>query len=238
MQRPGRFRLLRKGFERAGWEAEGMKLIEIGCAAGDASAEMADAGFDVTGVDLSEELVERAKELHKTGDSLRFVCADAADLPFDDGSFDGLYCEAAFSPLPDKEKVLREYARVLRPGAKVLVNDFVIKKEDPGNSREQVVHIPCFAGVQTHACYEELFKEAGFEPVEYHDEYFELLGLTNWVCKFYDLEADEVGGFLSGYFHSGASSGDGCETATDIRQESFFKKTELSYCRMIFQKKG
>lgn len=236
--RPNRFHLLRKGIVRTGWSRGGLKLLETGCSIGDAAAMMASEGFLITGVDLSEEFIRRAGEKHGDKNGLDFICADAADLPFPAGSFDGLYCEAAFSPIRRKKEVLREYYRILRDDAKVLVNDFVIRKEASDSIRSEVIHIPCFAGVQTRECYEELFKSAGFELLEYHDEFGELIGLTAWLCRFYCVTPDEIGGYLSSFFHSGASDGATCGSDAGDHQGAFFRKTELSCCQMIFQKKG
>lgn len=75
----------------------------------------------MTAFDISGELIRQAEEKHGGGKNrkLRFLCADAAELPFADGSFDGLFSESAFSPVPKKREALREYCRVLRPGGRL-----------------------------------------------------------------------------------------------------------------------
>ena len=118
--RPERFRLLEKGMPYTAWEP-GMKILEAGCSVGDASAYLAsEKELDVTAFDISGELISQAKEKHGgEGKKLRYLCADAAELPFEDESFDGLFSESAFSPIPKKNEALREYGRVLKPGGRL-----------------------------------------------------------------------------------------------------------------------
>lgn len=52
------------------------------------------------------------------------VIADADSLPFDDESVDLVFCVSAFYQFSDADRVLREFARVLRPGGRVLLADY------------------------------------------------------------------------------------------------------------------
>ena len=234
---PGRLRLLKKGIERTGWKSSSVRLLEAGCSVGDAAAMLSvEMGFDVTAFDHEPALVSEAIRIHGTGSRLHFDAADASALPYPEASFEGLYSEAAFSPMIDKSGALAEYRRVLKPGSLVLINDFVIRKDAEDAVREEVVHIPCFAGVQTRACYEELFRQAGFAAEGYYEEYGELLGVTAWLCRVYGVKPNEIGGYLSRYFHIG-SPGAACGAARpDGEKGAFFKRTDLSYCQMIFQR--
>ena len=235
--RPERFRLLEKGLPHTAWKP-GMKILEAGCSVGDASAYLAsEKKLDMTAFDISGELIRQAEEKHGGGKNrkLRFLCADAAELPFADGSFDGLFSESAFSPMPKKREALREYCRVLRPGGRLLIHDFVIRNGGEELLREEVVHIPCFAGVQTRACYEDMMQKAGFQRLRYQEEYAELIRVTLWLCKVYGVGVEEIGGYLSTYFHSGEPGCGGCgETAQ--KTDTFFQRADLSYCQMIYEK--
>ena len=235
--RPERYRLLEKGLPHTAWKP-GMKILEAGCSVGDASAYLASGKkLDMTAFDISGELIRQAEEKHGGGKNrkLRFLCADAAELPFADGSFDGLFSESAFSPVPKKREALREYCRVLRPGGRLLIHDFVIRNGGEELLREEVVHIPCFAGVQTRACYEDMMQKAGFQRLRYQEEYGELIRVTLWLCKVYGVGVEEIGGYLSTYFHSGEPGCGGCgETAQ--KTDTFFQRADLSYCQMIYEK--
>lgn len=83
---------------------------------------------EVVGIDLSPEMLEKARERVDQG-RLDHVTGlhemDASDLKFPDGSFDTVVAMFVMTVVPDPEKVMRELARVVKPGGEVLlVNHF------------------------------------------------------------------------------------------------------------------
>lgn len=234
--RPNRYRLLEKSIEKTGWNRD-CTILETGCSVGDASVQLAErTEANVFAIDLAPDLIAEAQARHGTDGRLTFMCADARSLPFEDLIFNGIYTEAAFSPIQEKRKVLHEYSRILKPGGLIVVNDYVMKRDTDEDIRSEVVHIPCFAGVQTSECYDDMFIEAGFEKVYFREEYGELIGMTLWLCKVYGVEMKDIGGYLSQHFHFGASDGAACGLVRNDSSESFFKKSDLSYCQMIYRK--
>jgi ubiquinone/menaquinone biosynthesis C-methylase UbiE len=87
-------------------------LLDLGCGTGAYSGGLAELGWDVTGVDVSEDMLRRARERGAT-----VVQADATDLPFDDGSFDAAVSIFTHSDFDDFPAAAREVARVLKQGA-------------------------------------------------------------------------------------------------------------------------
>jgi ubiquinone/menaquinone biosynthesis C-methylase UbiE len=87
-------------------------LIDIGCGTGAYAAGLAELGWDVTGVDVSEDMLRRAR-----AKGVRAIQADAATMPFEDSSFDAAVSVFTNTDLDDLAAVVREIARVLRPGA-------------------------------------------------------------------------------------------------------------------------
>ena len=85
-------------------------LLDVACGGGAHTAAFAEAGWDVTGVDISPEQLRYA-----AGRGVRVVQADAAALPFDDGSFDAAVSLWLHTDADDFAAVVREVARVLRP---------------------------------------------------------------------------------------------------------------------------
>ena len=239
--RPDRFHLLEKGLRSAGWNSSKRTLLEIGCARGDAAAFLVSKyGYDVTAVELSAELTAEARHRYReviADGFLRFCCSDAGDLPFSVDSFDGLYCEAAFSPMHQKIAAVEEFYRVLKNGGRVLMNDFAVHT-DPGRElREELVHIPCFAGVRTMSCYQKIFEEKGFRTVSCHEEYGELIRIAKWLCRVYDVPVTEIGGYLSRFYGKEQNAQKvGSPNCESIQQSYFFKKSHLTYCQMIFEK--
>jgi SAM-dependent methyltransferase len=87
-------------------------LIDVGCGTGDYAVGLEERGWEVTGVDLSGDMVRRA---HAKG--VDAVQADATSLPFEDESFDAAVSVFTHTDVGDFAAVAREIARVLRPGA-------------------------------------------------------------------------------------------------------------------------
>jgi ubiquinone/menaquinone biosynthesis C-methylase UbiE len=87
-------------------------LLDLGCGTGAYAGGLAELGWEVTGVDVSEDMLRRARERGAT-----VVQADATDLPFDDGSFDAAVSIFTHSDFDDFPAAAREVARVLKPGA-------------------------------------------------------------------------------------------------------------------------
>jgi SAM-dependent methyltransferase len=87
-------------------------LIDVGCGTGAYAAGLAERGWDVTGIDVSEDMLRRA---HERG--VHAVQADATSLPFEDASFDAAVSVFIHTDADDLATVVREIVRVLRPGA-------------------------------------------------------------------------------------------------------------------------
>ena len=95
----------------------GSRLLDVGCGAGQLTLIASRNGADATGVDIAENLVERARERARVeGLGARFQVADAEALPFADASFDVVTSlnGAMFAPRP--EIVTGEILRVSRAG--------------------------------------------------------------------------------------------------------------------------
>jgi SAM-dependent methyltransferase len=95
----------------------GAKLLDVACGSGQLALMASREGFDSTGVDIAENLIERARERGAAEHlNARFEVADAEALPFPDASFDVVVSliGAMFAPRP--ELVAREFLRVCVPG--------------------------------------------------------------------------------------------------------------------------
>ena len=84
------------------------------------------AGTTVTGLDLSPEMLEIARQrLGEIGRDVTLKEGDAHALPFADGSFDTVVCTYALCNIPDPNRALSEMKRVLRPGGKLILVDHI-----------------------------------------------------------------------------------------------------------------
>ncbi|TDC53920.1 methyltransferase domain-containing protein [Jiangella ureilytica] len=102
----------------------GIDVLDVGCGPGTITVEMAAlaAPGRVVGVDASAEVVAAASDADTAG-AVEFRTGDAAALPFDDGSFGVVHAHQLLQHVADPVAVLREMARVTRPGGVVAARD-------------------------------------------------------------------------------------------------------------------
>lgn len=103
----------------------GCNVLEVAPGPGFFAIELAKLGdFRVTGLDISQTLVDIAKEnARNEGVNIDFLRGNAAAMPFANESFDIAYCSAAFKNFSEPVKALDEMHRVLRPGGAAIVAD-------------------------------------------------------------------------------------------------------------------
>lgn len=101
----------------------GERILDLGCGDGRLTAELATTGAWVTGCDKSAEQIAAAQAL-----GLDAQVADGAALPFPDRSFDAVLSNAALHWMRDPDAVLKEVARVMKPGSR-----FVAEMGGAGN---------------------------------------------------------------------------------------------------------
>lgn len=113
----------------------GDRVLDVACGPGFLTMAFGARCREVVGLDATPEFVARAsEEADERGLShVSFVLGDADRLDFDSGSFDIVSCRAAFHHFPEPERVLREMARVARPGGRLLVAD-MLGSEDPARA--------------------------------------------------------------------------------------------------------
>ena len=97
----------------------GASVIDVGCGPGHLTRRLVALGFDVTGIDLDPAMIERATA--RGGG--RYLAADAASLPFEDGAFDLAVSTLSMHHWTDAHAGLAEIGRVVRPEGRVLVWD-------------------------------------------------------------------------------------------------------------------
>ena len=96
----------------------GTTLLDVGCGEGGITRGLAEAVSPgrVVGLDSSREVVAKAVAAGPVPDNLAFKVGDALALPFADASFDVVHVHQLLHHLSDPAAVLRETARVARPG--------------------------------------------------------------------------------------------------------------------------
>ena len=92
------------------------RVLDLGCGAGTVSLALADAGAAVTGVDISPDLIERARARAGGRDDVAFVLADAAEHGFD-RRFDALFSRCGTMFFDEPVAAFAHLAAQMRPGA-------------------------------------------------------------------------------------------------------------------------
>ncbi len=99
------------------------RILECGCGSGHFSFYMAQNGFQVSGVDLSESAISKTSEkFREAGLSADFVVGDIRKLPFPSNSFDVVFSGGVLEFFEDIKAPLEEMVRVLRPGGMLIAN--------------------------------------------------------------------------------------------------------------------
>ena len=101
----------------------GDRLLDVGCGTGAASRSAASVAASVVGIDLSPEMIRQAQQLAEGFANVHFEIADSEHLPFEDGAFTAVLCSNSFHHYPDPAQAVREMARVLAPGGRLVIGD-------------------------------------------------------------------------------------------------------------------
>ncbi len=98
--------------------------MDVGTRTGVIAILLAQLVHNVTGIDLSGKMLEKAKEKAKElGLKIKFDICDAENLYFEDESFDAVVCRYLLWTLPNPKRAIKEWVRVVKPGGKVVVID-------------------------------------------------------------------------------------------------------------------
>lgn len=103
---------------------EGMKLLDVGCGPGFFPVLLKDCRLQITGIDVSSNMIEEAKNNAGTaGIQAEFHVMDSHCLDFPDHTFDAVIARNVVWSLYEPETAYREWSRCLRPGGKMLIFD-------------------------------------------------------------------------------------------------------------------
>lgn len=156
----------------------GERVVDVACGTGVitrlAATQVGPTG-SVTGIDVAPDMIEVAKRNPNPGVNVDWRVADAADLPFDDGSCDVVLCQMGLMFMGDQPAALAEMRRVLAPGGRLAINT-PGRIQPPFELMEQalVEHISPDLGPFVRAVFSmhdpdavaALFQSAGFDRVE------------------------------------------------------------------------
>src|SRR5881409_2039178 len=171
---------------------EGAVLASLGCGNPTALAELhpgetvldlgSGGGIDVLrsakrvgptgkayGLDMADEMLALARENQKKAgiENVEFLKGEIEGIPLPDNSVDVVISNCVINLSADKDRVLREAFRVLKPGGRFAVSDVVVRGEVPPEIRRSVLlWVGCVAGALEEDDYRAKLVAAGFEQIE------------------------------------------------------------------------
>lgn len=101
---------------------KGMHILDVGCGTGNFSLKLARMGLQVTGIDISGNMLKVAENKAKAeGFKIDFFNMDANNMKFEDNSFDGVFSMAVIEFIREPESTLKEMFRVVKKGGGILI---------------------------------------------------------------------------------------------------------------------
>jgi ubiquinone/menaquinone biosynthesis C-methylase UbiE len=141
-----------------------LTLADVGCGTGSLTFELARFARKVIGVDLSHEMLRRARAIAKERKlgNVEFRQGDALEVPLPSRSVDAAFCVMVLHFVPDPARAIANLCRITRLGGPIILVDLVQHKQDW--MREQMAHQ--WLGFDQPAI-ERWFRQAGASAVDY-----------------------------------------------------------------------
>jgi SAM-dependent methyltransferase len=154
---------------------EGETVLDLGSGAGAdvlISAHRVGPTGKAIGLDMTDEMLELARaNATKAGvANVEFVKGYLEDMPLGDGTVDVVISNCVINLSGDKPQVIREAARVLRPGGRFAVSDVIADPDmDEQTRADMAAWTGCVAGALTETEFRRILAAAGLHDVEIHE---------------------------------------------------------------------
>jgi SAM-dependent methyltransferase len=132
------------------------------------SARRVSPGGKAYGLDMTDEMLALARENQQTAGvgNVEFLKGEIEQIPLPDESVDVIISNCVINLSADKDRVLREAFRVLKPGGRFAVSDVVTRGDIPAEIRKNVLlWVGCVAGALDEKEYRDKLAAAGFEAI-------------------------------------------------------------------------
>jgi SAM-dependent methyltransferase len=139
------------------------------------------------GLDMTDEMLALARQNQREAglDNVEFLKGEIENIPLPDNSVDVIISNCVINLSGDKERVLREAFRVLKPGGRFAVSDVVVRGDVPAEIRRNMeLWVGCIAGAMEESEYTSKLADAGFDQIDIEP------------TRVYDIE--DARAFLSG----------------------------------------
>lgn len=184
---------------------KGCYVLDVCCGLGGPSRYLAHKfGCRVAGIDMTASRIEGANRLTAMSgldDRATFECANALDLPFNDQKFDVVISQEAFCHIPDKDRLIAECVRVLKPGGRMAFTDILATDSTTEATRERLQQEMTFFELNSLGSYRDQLKSEGCNVVDTQnisDEWRTIL--VDRLAMYRSLEDQTVKRFGSAHF--------------------------------------
>ncbi len=173
-----------------GVDFSGKRVLDLGCGTGGISLFLAEtfSSDEIVGFDVDKSLTDRAeadaKERGLAGRTA-FVFAQPGPLPFGDGSFDIVFSKDAMIHIADKEPLMAEIFRVLKPGGLIAACDWMSGTDGPHSDElKHYVELEDLGfGMASAGRYEQALSAAGFTDTRMTDRNAWYKGIVAQECQ-------------------------------------------------------
>jgi SAM-dependent methyltransferase len=158
------------------------------------------------GLDMTDEMLALAREnQRKAGvDNVEFLRGEIENIPLPDGTVDVIISNCVINLSADKDRVLREAFRVLKPGGRIAVSDVVVRGEIPPEIRRSVeLWVGCLAGALDESDYKQKLDRAGFEEISIEPTRVYRVEDAREFLSGHGIDVDAVAPLVDGRFFSG-----------------------------------
>jgi ubiquinone/menaquinone biosynthesis C-methylase UbiE len=156
---------------------EGETVLDLGSGAGAdvliSARRVGPTGMAI-GLDMTDEMLELARRnaAEAGADNVEFLRGHIEEIPLPDGSVDVVISNCVINLSRDKPQVIRETARVLKPGGRFAVSDVIADPDmDDATRRDMAAYTGCIAGALTRDEFVEALTAAGLSDIEIRESH-------------------------------------------------------------------
>ena len=157
------------------------------------------------GLDMTDEMLALAREnQHKAGvENVEFLKGEIENIPLPDNTVDVIISNCVINLSADKDRVMREAFRVLKPGGRFAVSDVVVRGDVPPEIRRSIeLWVGCVAGALRDEEYTSKLTAAGFESIEIEPTRVYKIEDAKQFLKGEGIDADAIAPQVEGKFVS------------------------------------
>src|SRR5882757_4475635 len=157
------------------------------------------------GLDMTDEMLSLARANQKKAgvENVEFLKGAIENIPLPDNSVDVIISNCVINLSGDKDRVLREAFRVLKPGGRLAISDVVVRGEVPSDIRKSVeLWVGCVAGALEEFEYRDKLFSAGFENIDIEPTRVYKVEEARDFLSSAGLDVDKVAPLIDGQFMS------------------------------------